>query len=230
MPMAHYTDLALLFEHPDSGYGAVVARAISLHASSHARVTSQLEQFQRLLPLCDLVALRELHTRTFDVQPITSLDIGYTLFGEDYKRGALLANLSGEHARAGNDCGLELADHLSNVLRLLPKLEDVALREELVRVLLGPALQEMIREFDGPRLSKKEVLYKKHHKTIIAVADGELRTAYRLPLEALYEALREDFGLMPSLPISGESKFFGSVGTEMGIENSVGCAANPRGT
>ena len=207
-----------------------MTRATVLHSGSYPRAAPRLEDFQRLLPKGHLVALRELHTRTFDVQAITSLDIGYTLFGEDYKRGALLANLSREHTRAGNDCGAELADHLPNVLRLLPKLTDLALQEEFVRVLLAPALREMIREFEPARLAKKEELYKKHHKTIIEAAAGETRTVYRHALEAVLEVLREDFALKVSLPIAQESKFVGSVGTEMGIESCHACASNPRGT
>ena len=60
----------------------------------------------------------------------------------------MLSNLNREHAKAGNDCGSELADHLPNLLRLLPKLENAGLREELVREVLVPALMLMIREFD----------------------------------------------------------------------------------
>ena len=230
MPTEHYDVLASLFAHPGLEFEADVTRAIVLHSELYARAAQRLEEFKRLLPRGDLVVLRELHTRTFDVQAITSLDIGYTLFGEDYKRGALLANLSGEHTRAGNDCGAELGDHLTNVLRLLPKLADVALREEFVRVLLAPALQEMIREFEPARLAKKEELYKKHHRTIIEAAAGETRTVYRHALEALYEVLRADFALMVSLPIDQKSKFVGSIGTEMGIESCGACATNTRGT
>lgn len=229
MSIAPYDVLACLFAHPGPEFDADVSRAITLHAERYPRAARSLEEFQRLVPKGDLVALRELHTRTFDVQAITSLDIGYTLFGEDYKRGALLANLSNEHTRAGNDCGAELGDHLTNVLRLLPKLEDAALREELVRVLLAPALQEMIREFEPARLAKKEELYKKHHKTIIEVAAGELRTAYRHALDAVLEVLRVDFSLKVSLPIDQESKFVGSVGTEMGIESCGGCTTSAAG-
>jgi nitrate reductase assembly molybdenum cofactor insertion protein NarJ len=230
MPTAHYDVLARLFAHPGPEFEADVTRAIVLHSEHYPCVAQRLGEFQRLLPKGDLVALQELHTRTFDVQAITSLDIGYTLFGEDYKRGALLANLSGEHTRAGNDCGAELGDHLTNVLRLLPKLTDAALREEFVRVLLAPALREMIREFEPARLAKKEELYKKHHKTIIEAAAGETRTVYRYALEAVVEVLREDFALKVSLPIAQESKFVGAVGTEMGIESCGGCASNARGT
>src|SRR3989304_2679448 len=108
MPTAHYDVLAGLFAYPSPEFAADVTRATVLHSGSYPGAAQRLEDFQRLLPKGDLVALRELHTRTFDVQAITSLDIGYTLFGEDYKRGALLANLSREHAQAQNDCGAEL--------------------------------------------------------------------------------------------------------------------------
>lgn len=229
MPTAHYDVLARLFAHPGPEFEADVTWAIVFHSEHYPSAAQRLEEFQRLLPTGDLVALQELHTRTFDVQAITSLDIGYTLFGEDYKRGALLANLSDEHTRAGNDCGAELGDHLTNVLRLLPKLADVALREEFVRVLLAPALREMIREFEPVRLAKKEELYKKHHKTIIETAAGETRTVYRYALEAVAEVLREDFALKVSVPVAQESKFVGSVGTEMGIESCGGCASSARG-
>lgn len=229
MPSEHYQALARLFLYPDSGFAAEVARTIELHAKRYSEAARRLEEFLRLLPVEGVVAWRELHTRTFDVQAIASLDIGYTLFGEDYKRGALLANLSAEHNRAGNDCGTELADHLPNILRLLPKMADPVLREEFVRVLLAPALREMIREFEPVRLAKKEMLYQKHHKTIIAAAAGERRTAWRHALEAVLEVFRQDFALHDHLPLAGGSMFAASVGTEMGIEGCAACAGHPGG-
>lgn len=225
MPPTRYEVLATLVGYPGPGFDAEVAGAVALHAAAYPGAARRLAEFRRLLPADDLTALRELHTRTFDVQAITSLDIGYTLFGEDYKRGALLANLSREHAGAGLDCGGELADHLGNVLRLLPKLADPALRQELVRVLVAPALQQMIREFDPAPLARKEALYQKHHKTIIEAAPGETRTAYRHLLEAILEVLRQDFALKPELPIVEESVFAGAVGTEMGLESCGGCGS-----
>lgn len=180
--------------------------------------SAALGRFAELAPIDDLVALRELHTRTFDVQALTCLDIGYTLFGEDYKRGALLANLSREHADAGNDCGLELADHLTNVLRLLPRMADAAIRQELVAVLVEPAVREMVREFEPPNLVKKEELYRKHLKTVLATAPGEQRLAYRHALLAVKIVLQRDFSLRAPLPVVTESKFTSAVGAELGIE------------
>jgi hypothetical protein len=111
------------------------------------------------------------------------------------------------------------------VLRLLPKLTDVTLRDDLVRVLVAPALREMIREFEPERLAKKEDLYRKHHKTIIEVATGETRTAYRHALEAVYAVLRKDFALTDRVPIEQKSMFACSVDVEIGIESCGPCAA-----
>ncbi len=219
MSTAHYDVLATLVAYPGPEFEADMTRAIALHAEFYPRAAQRLEQLQRLLPTEDLVALQALYMRTFDIQPITSLDVGYTLFGEDYKRGAILANLNSEHQRAGNDCGGQLADHLPNVLRLLPKLTDVALRDELVKLLLAPALQAMISEFDPAPLAKKEELYQKHHKAVLEVAVGDMRTAYRHALAAILEVLREDFGLRASLPVVQESRFLGAVDAEMQIES-----------
>jgi nitrate reductase assembly molybdenum cofactor insertion protein NarJ len=229
MALAHYDQLARLFAHPGPSLDADLTAAIACHADACPEAARALRTFAEQLPLDDPIALQELYTRTFDVQPITSLDIGYTLFGEDYKRGALLANLSGEHTRAGNDCGAELADHLTNVLRLLPRMADTALREEFVGVMLVPALRAMIREFDPARMARKEEIYRKHHKTIIETAGGETRTAYRHALEAIASVLQADFGIAGEAPVEPRTTFACSVGVEMDIETCGPCAASPSG-
>jgi nitrate reductase assembly molybdenum cofactor insertion protein NarJ len=50
----------------------------------------------------------ELYTKTFDVQPICYLDLGYVIFGEDYKRGAFLLHMQEEQQKVNNDCGTDL--------------------------------------------------------------------------------------------------------------------------
>ncbi len=214
-----YDALAAVFAHPRPSYLKDLTTAIAAFEHEYPKAAEQLREFERLLPTGDALALEELFTRTFDVQPITSLDVGYTLFGEDYKRGALLANLSREHTMAKNICGAELADNMSNVLRLLPRWTDAAVRDEFVHVMLGRAVQEMIREFEPARLAKKEEIYKKHHKTIIESFAGETRLAYRHALGALLTVLKADFGLKVGLPVDQESTFVAAVGAEMGIES-----------
>ncbi|MEO8519861.1 MAG: hypothetical protein ABI603_00780 [Acidobacteriota bacterium] len=229
LPVTHYDALAGIFAYPGPGYEAAISRTVASLAGPYPRAAQQMEAFLDQLPGCDLVVLQELHTRTFDVQAITSLDIGYTLFGEDYKRGALLANLSAEHGRAGHDCGHELGDHLTNVLCLLPRMADAEVREDFVRLLLVPALRAMIAEFEPERMAKKEDLYRRHHKTVIESAAGDRRTAYRHALEAVAEVLREDFSLSDGESTDGESKFAGAVDSEMVIESCGTCVLNTKG-
>ncbi len=91
--------------------------------------------------------MREYFIKTFDIQASCYLDIGYVLFGEDYKRGTFLVHMIEEHKKAQNDCGVELPDHLPNILRLLPKIKDKKLAEELAYSLVLPALREMQKNF-----------------------------------------------------------------------------------
>jgi len=192
MNYAHYCNLAELLDFPEP---ALVARARALPGLLRDRypaAAAEVEHFLDAIPERAL-DLQELHTRTFDVQSLTTLDIGYVLFGDDYKRGALLSNLNQEHNRAENDCRGELADHLPNVLRLIPKLKDQELLDELVGQILVPALMLMIREFDPGRIEKKNAGYRKHYKTLIDHANGCDSTIYRLTLKAVLNVLAQDF-------------------------------------
>jgi nitrate reductase assembly molybdenum cofactor insertion protein NarJ len=192
MKLEHYGALAGLFDFPAPGF---IERGRALSESlreRYADAADELALFFDSLPESTL-DLQELHTRTFDVQALTTLDIGYVLFGEDYKRGEILAHLAREHAQAQNDCGSELADHLPNLLRLMPKLEDADLTAEMVRELLVPALTLMIREFDPERVEQKNANYRKHHKTLIEPPRAAASTVWGRALKATLCVLTGDF-------------------------------------
>src|SRR3990170_3039912 len=192
MNYAHYSHVAELFDFPLPGFAARGRALLAFLGERYPDAAVEVEHFLDAIPERTL-DLQELHTRTFDVQSLTTLDIGYVLFGDDYKRGALLSNLSREHTQAENDCGRELADHLPNVLRLIPKLKDQNLLDELVSQILVPALMLMIREFDPGRIEKKNANYQKHYKTLIDPASGCDPTIYRLTLKAVLQVLAKDF-------------------------------------
>jgi len=192
MNYAHYSNMAELMDFPGPGFAARGQLLLDFLRKNYPDAGEAVELFLEALPQRTL-DLQELHTRTFEVQAVTTLGTGYVLFGDDYKRGALLSNLNREHNDAENDCGGELADHLPNVLRLIPKLKDHDLREELVEQILVPALMLMIREFDPERIKKKNANYQKHYKTLIDPAGGCDSTIYRLALEAVLKVLAWDF-------------------------------------
>ena len=192
MNYAHYSHVAELFDFPGPELAPRGRALLDFLSENYPAAAVEVEHFLDAIPEKTL-DLQELHTRTFDVQSLTTLDIGYVLFGDDYKRGALLSNLSREHTQAENDCGRELADHLPNVLRLIPKLKDQNLLNDLVRQILVPALMLMIREFEPGRIEKKNANYRKHYKTLIDPAAGCDSTVYRLVLKAVLQVLAKDF-------------------------------------
>ena len=192
MNYAHYSNMAELMDFPGPGFSARGHALLDFLRKSYPDAGDAVELFLDALPQRTL-DLQELHTRTFEVQAVTTLGVGYVLFGDDYKRGALLSNLNREHNDADNDCRGELADHLPNVLRLMPKLKDQNLLEELVEQILVPALMLMIREFDPARIEKKNANYRKHYKTLIDPASGCDATIYCLMLKAVLHVLAKDF-------------------------------------
>ena len=116
----------------------------SLTAESESFV-SQFSLFASETERLSLSDLQELYTRTFDLSPVCALDIGYHLFGENYKRGVFLANL--RETEAPFDLGQEhqLPDYLPVLLRLLTKLTDEELRSALIVDCMIPALEKMLK-------------------------------------------------------------------------------------
>ena len=229
MNTTHYSHVAELFDFPGPEFAARGRALSGLLRKNYPAAAVEVEHFLDAIPDTTL-DLQELHTRTFDVQSLTTLDIGYVLFGDDYKRGALLSNLRREHAQAENDCGGELADHLPNLLRLIPKLKDQNLLDELVRQILVPALMLMIREFDPGRIEKKNANYQKHYKTLIDPACASDSTVYCRALKAVMHVLAKDFQVTEMMARLSDwssrpqtADFLGLVQKEMDIERN----ANP---
>ena len=225
-PTTHYEHLARLLDYPRRDLPAWVASTHELLRGSYLVAAAHIEAFAKELPTEGepfsqeaLDEVQEIHTRSFEVQSITTLGVGYILFGDDYKRGDLLANLSREMAALRIDPGDELPDHLPNVLRLLARWEDRALAAELASEILHPAVTIMIQEFDERRTQQREAMYRKYFKTLI-VTSPTRATIYREPLQALLEVLKVDYKLgtyrAPENPAG--SPFLGHLVRELRIE------------
>jgi len=218
-----YQVLAPLFEYPDAGYPDIVKDIEEYLTGSYPGAAADLGRFLELLPADDLQAMQELFTRSFDVQAATTLDVGYVLFGDDYKRGILLANLNAEHRTAGIDTGTELGDHVPNLLRLMAVIEDEDVLHDLAYAILGPALLEMIGEFSTDRIEEKNKSYKKHYKTLIENPEvaSEAVTLYQFALKSLYAVLKQDFALIETMPLQRSDDFLASVSRENEIEETA---------
>lgn len=100
---------------------------------------------------------QELYTRTFDINPVCSLEIGWQLFGEEYHRGALLVRLRGELRRHGIEESTELPDHLTHVLSLLDRMAP-AEAQSFAACCVIPAVDKMLVAFEDAQNPYGEVL------------------------------------------------------------------------
>ncbi len=214
--VSHYTVLADLFEYPKEGYKERINGVAYLIKERYPEFECHIDTFIQLMP--DSYELAgDLYTRSFDVQAVTTLDVGYVLFGDDYKRGELLSHLNREHNQVGNNCGDELADNLANILRLMSKLSDENLKEELVEDILVPAIKRMISEFQPERLEALNLLYKKQYKTIIDSSPAGY-TMYLSTLRVIDAILRKDFKIVDKPEKIESLEFLQSLETEFKIE------------
>ncbi len=206
LPLSDYKLLSVGFEYPHTIAYKERINAIYLHLlSTFPQAADAVNKFVEFVNQSSLTDIQELFLRSFDVQAITTLDIGFILFGEDYKRGQLLVHLNREHRESGNVCETELSDHLPNVLRLLPKMNNTALRDELALKIIIPAIEKMIGEFEGKKIEKKDEVYKKHLKTVIEFSQN-YRTVFQTLLQALFLILKKDFGYTPVDELTIETK------------------------
>lgn len=137
--IATYEQLADLLEYPNASWNSKTATVSD---------GDSLTEFQSAVANLSLSDLQELYTRTFDLNPVCALEVGYHLFGENYKRGEFLANL--RETEAPFDLGQEnqLPDYLPVLLRLLTKLKDEELRSSLISECLIPALDKMLKSLN----------------------------------------------------------------------------------
>lgn len=187
-----YELFASVLTYPNEEVRKKINYIYKLVNNNYPDASEAMTKFVEFAKTTHLWKWQEIYTRTFDVQAITTLDLGYVLFGDDYKRGEILVRLSEEHKRANNDCGNELADHLPNLLRLLNKLNNDDLKNDLIFFIIKPALQKILKEFESEKIEKKNLVYEKHHKTLIETEESDGRI-YQLLIQALLEVFQQDF-------------------------------------
>jgi len=147
--MKAYESLAAVMGYPQADISGKVTACLNLLRDQYREANSRLESFEKYIISTELDSLRELYTVTFDLNPVCTLDVGYHVFGESYKRGAFLAGLQRSLREHGLEAGAELPDHLTVVLKLLARIESGEDRSALVELILVPALARMKKAFEG---------------------------------------------------------------------------------
>lgn len=130
--------------------------------------------------------IEEDYTRTFDMNAVCPLEIGYILFGEDYKRGEFLVRVSELHEEyETKQVEHELADYLPSILRLIPLMKDGELKKDFIEQIVLPALKRMLEKF-----SRKDKDQVNPFSIPIRISENILSSKYTMNptiLEACYE-------------------------------------------
>ncbi|MCO6494427.1 MAG: hypothetical protein J5I91_01930 [Bacteroidetes bacterium] len=190
--LSHYILLANLFRYPESDFSNKIEQCRSVILDWYPEAYDDFKIFADYVANHSSDEQRELFTKTFDVQAICYLDLGYVIFGEDYKRGVFLVNMKHEQDLAGNDCGSDLPDNLCNILTFFTKTNDAGLVDELAVKILIPGVNKMLEEFEPYRMDIKLKILKNRHYAII---QEELYSGnvYKHALLVLLKVLQKDF-------------------------------------
>ena len=166
-----YELLAAVLRYPDEGYLGRVERCAFALRDRYPEAARSIRDFaEEIAPLSPEDA-QELFTRTFDLNPVCSLELGWHLFGEQYERGSMLVKMREELRRYRIAESSELPDHLVHALQLLARMEDERAEEFATAVVL-PALHKML-----PNFNDKQCPYQKVMQAVWVVLHG------RYPIE-----------------------------------------------
>lgn len=140
-----YDGVADLLEYPGEDWDARLSRCKRQLSAGHPDLVEDFLAFRQNVDALSVTALQELYTHTFDLNPTCALEIGYHIFGENYKRGVLLARLRETESPYDLGQDRQLPDYLPVLLRLVARLDDRELRDALIREIMIPAVNKMAR-------------------------------------------------------------------------------------
>jgi nitrate reductase delta subunit len=140
-----YQSLAGLLTYPGADYRQRLESGVRL---ADSECGSLLEKFSRSIEGLEVWELEELFTRTFDMNPVCSLELGWHLFGENYERGLLLVRVREELRQFGIHESSELPDHLTHVLELLGRMNHDR-GADFAGACVLPALKKMLEALRG---------------------------------------------------------------------------------
>lgn len=165
-----YSQLSKVLQYPDAEYRSSVDIGLNLIAELHPELKDSYQHFSESIRNMSDEEIEENYVRTFDVQSVCCLDVGYAMFGEDYKRGQFMAELKVLYAESGLKLGCEMPDFLPYLLNLVTKIK-FGNSTDLVEVAMVPGVQKMLESF------------------------GESKNHYRVVLEIIDAILRKDFSI-----------------------------------
>lgn len=144
-----YEQLAAILEYPENDVQTSIAECLSLLRSHYPEAKSYMEDFSNYSGSVNLTSLQELYSATFDLNAVCTLNIGFHIFGESYKRGTFLVGIQKMLLEHGLKPDRELPDYLPSILKLLVLLPKNDEYDSLIKLIVVPALAKMKKTFSG---------------------------------------------------------------------------------
>ena len=142
--------LVILLTYPEADYLNQAERARAALAGEYPPAARYLGEFFQAVGSFEIEQLQELFIQAFDLNPICALEVGWQLYGDEYKRGEFLVKMRQMLNRFDLPPSTELPDHMARVLPLLERLSP-AEAEPLARDYIVPALGKMLAGMEGKR-------------------------------------------------------------------------------
>ena len=165
-----FDQLAEVLTYPVEGYVTRFDRCLETLEGIDLTLGDMLTPLAKYISNSSETEREELFTRTFDINPQCTLELGWQLYGEDYNRGAFLVRMRELMREKGVEEGTELPDHLMHVLPVLGRMEQEEASEFSLRFVL-PAVNKMLEGF------------------------GDHENPYRSALETVRGLLVQSFGI-----------------------------------
>ena len=134
-----------ILKYPDEEYQEHVREWFEA-LDDYPEIRSHVQTFIQHVENASLGKLEELFVKTFEMNKKRPLEIGWHLYGEEYKRGQFLVKMRDLLREHGIQENGELPDHLTYCLTVLPGL-DTADTEGFVRKYMHPAIDSIIEGF-----------------------------------------------------------------------------------
>lgn len=144
-----FDSLAGILSYPAADYADRLRRCRGAVA---ALGPDQRESLQKIGKFVDIMKdsstgeMEELYTRTFDINPVSSLEVGWHLHGETYERGAFLVTMRDLLRRCSIEESTELPDHLTHVLQAVGRMDPLE-ASEFIKKNVVKAVNTMLEGF-----------------------------------------------------------------------------------
>lgn len=149
--------LAALLNYPEAGYCDAAELCRRALAENHPEASRRLASFLEAVRGLATEQLQELFTQTFDLNPVCVLEVGWQLYGDEYKRGEFLVKMRQNLRRHELPQSTELPDHLTRVLPLLSRLAPEE-AEPFARDFVAPAVRKMLAGLEGKKNPFEDLL------------------------------------------------------------------------